>query len=324
MAYSEARIKATKYHPEKLPDSWYGAVPNLGEVAPPIVDLKRFSPFIITLTDIQLMPTGDPLFPVVAGSVELRARYDDNRVQTNTGALLTLAGALPLPGAWRFPAKDILNYTLFGLAPGIANFPTHYGLWVIKPTVAHKLLYGIKLTAEEQELNRKLGISDTVEKGLLPLPISQQIEREYYVLGEETHTAAVTIGIANTLYTIENLYPRPNEFLVLTRIATVQGLAAGNVRMLISRDGDNQLADVATFPLSIVEGGEVGCFIPAIREISLQTIAGIAPVAPFVPFPFRYTFLRVKWTNILRVRFGQVSKDEVPADLWEKVAAGVL
>ncbi len=324
MPYTEARIKATKYHPEKLPDSWYGAVPLLGEVAPGIVDLKRFSPYVITLTDIQLMPTGDPATPVVAGSVELRARYDDNRVQTNTGVLRTLAGVLPLPGAWQFPAKDILSYTLFGLAGGITNFPTHYGLWVVKPTVAHKLLYGIKLTAEEQELNRKLGISDTVEKGLLPLPISQQIEREYYILGEETHTAAVTIAAANTLYTIENLYPRPNEFLVLTKIAAVQGIAAGNVRMLISRDGDIELADVAVFPLSTVEGGEISCFIPAIRELSLQTTAGIAPAAPFIPFPFRYTFLRVKWSNILRVRFGQVSKDEVPGDLWEKCMSGVL
>ena len=316
MPITEARVKATKYHPEKLPDSWYGTVPNLGEVAPAIVDLKRFSPFVLTLTDIQLLANA---------TVELRARYDDNRVQTNTGALLSLmVGAGPLPGAWKFLAKDLLNYTLFGLAPGLANFPTHYALWVVKPTVAHKLLYGIKLTVEEQELNKKLGISDTVEKGLLPLPISQQIEREYHILGEETHTAAVTIAAPNTLYTIENLYPRPNEFLVLTRIAAAPGLAGDNVRILISRDGDSELAEVATFPLSPIVGGEVRCFIPAVRELSLQTTASVVPVAPFVPFPFRLTFLRVKWTNILRVRFGQVSRNEVPSDLFDKVQAGVV
>lgn len=316
MPLTEARIKATRYHPEKMPDSWYGTVPNLGEVAPPIVDLKLFSPFVITLTDIQLLANAN---------VELRARYDDNRVQTNTGALLSLTvGAGPLPGAWKFLAKDILNYTLFGLAPGLANFPTHYALWVVKPTVAHKLLYGMKLTAEEQELNKKLGISDTVEKGLLPLPISQQIEREYHILGEETHTGAVTIAAANTLYTIENLYPDPNEFLVLTRIAAAPGLAGDNVLIMISRDGDSQLAEVATFPLSPFLGGEISCFIPAVRELSLQTTAGVVPVAPFVPFPFRFTFLRVKWSNILRVRFGQVSRDEVPSDLFDKVQAGVV
>lgn len=316
MPITEARIKATRYHPEKLPDSWYGTVPNLAEVAPAIVDLKRFSPFVLTLTDIQLLPTP---------AVELRARYDDNRVQTNTGALLSLmVGAGPVPGAWKFLAKDMLNYTLFGLTPGLTDFPTHYALWVVKPTVAHKLLYGMKLTVEEQELNKKLGISDTVEKGLLPLPISQQIEREYHILGEETHTAAVTIAMANTLYTIENLYPRPNEFLVLTRIAAAPGLAGDNVQIMISRDGDSQLADVDTFPLSPFLGGEISCFIPAVRELSLQTTAGIAPVAPFVPFPFRFTFLRVAWSNILRVRFGQVSQDEVPKDLFEKVLSGVV
>jgi len=96
------------------------------------------------------------------------------------------------------------------------------------------------------------------------------------------------------------------------------------VRILISRDGDSQLADIFAFPLSPIEGGELKCFIPAVRELSLQTVAAIAPAAPFVPFPFRFTFLRVKWSNILRVRFGQVSQDEVPKDLWEKVAAGVV
>ncbi len=318
---SEARVKATRYHPEKLPDSWYGTVPNLGEVAPAIVDLKRFSPFVLTLTDIEITPTGHPLFAVAAGVVELRARYDDNRVQANTGALLTTVGLTGQVGAWKFPAKDILNYTLFGLAAGILNFPTHYGLWVVKPTVAHKLLYGMKLTAEEQALNKKLGISDTVEKGLLPLPISQQIEREYHILGEETHTAAVTIAAANTLYTIENLYPRSNEFLVLTRIAAAPGLAAENIRILISRDGDSQLADVATFPLTPIEGGEISCFIPAVRELSLQTIAGVIPAAIEA---FRFTFLRVKWSNILRVRFDQVSRDEVPSELFDKVQAGVV
>lgn len=324
MAISEARVRATKYHPEKLPDSWYGTVPNLGEVSPAIVELKRFAPFLITLTDLQIPPTGHPLFPILPGIVELRAKYDDNRVQTNTGALLSTVVGTGQVGAWRFLAKDILNYTLFGLAPGIVNFPTHYGLWVVKPTVAHKLLYGITLTPTEQELNKNLGISDTVEKGLLPLPISQQIEREYHILGEETHTALVTIAVANTLYTIENMYPRPNEFLVLTRIAAVTGLATDIVRIMISRDGDGDLADVATFPLSPIEGGEISCFIPAVRELSLQAIASVAPVAPFVPFPFRFTFLRVRWSNILRVRFGQVSQDEVPGDVWDKVQAGVL
>jgi len=175
MPISEARVKATRYHPEKLPDSWYGTVPNLAEVAPAIVDLKRLSPFVVTLTDIQLTPTGDAAFPVAAGAVELRARYDDNRVQTNTGALLTTVGLTGQVGAWKFLSKDILNYTLFGLAAGIVNFPTHYGLWVVKPTVAHKLLYGITLTPEEKELNKKLGISDTVEKGLYPYPYPSRL-----------------------------------------------------------------------------------------------------------------------------------------------------
>lgn len=311
MAITEAQVKRVKYPPEKIPDSWYGTVPNLAEVAPPIVNLKRFTPYIITLDDIKLVPNVN---------VELRARYDDNNVQSNTGAFLSTVIGTGQVGAWKLPARDILTYTLFGLAPGILNFPTFYGLWVEYPTVAHKLFYGIPLTADEQELNKKLGISDTVEKGLLPLPISQQIEREYHITGEETHTRVVNIVAGNTLYPIENLYPRPNEFLVLTRIAAAPGLAAENITINIGRDGDNNLASVATFALSPVDGGEISCFIPAIRELSLQTGANI-PVG--IPEAFRYTFQRVRWSNILRVRFGQVSRDEVPGDLFDKVLGGI-
>jgi len=308
---TEARVKATKYHPEKLPDSWHGNVPNLGEVTPGMVDLKRFAPFVITLADIALTP--NPL-------AELRVRYDKTRMAANTAALPVTLIATTQVGPWRFPAKEVLQFTFYGLA-AITPYTTHFGLWVIKPTIADKLLHGITLTEEEKALNQKLGISNTVEKGLLPLPISLQIEREYHVMAEETHTAAVTIAVAGTDYVIESLYPRPDEFIVLTRVAAAPGTAAQDIRLLVDRDGDGELADLKTFPLSTTTGGEISCFVPAVREMRLHTIATVAPGPPHA---FRYTIWRVKWNNILRVRFGQVSKDEVPADLWEKVQAGVV
>jgi len=307
---TEARVKATKYHPEKLPDSWFGNVPNLAEVAPGIVDLKRFAPFVITLTDIGLTPNAN---------VELRARYDMTRVAANTAAMIVSAAATQEVGAWRLPARDILHFTFYGLA-GVANFTTHHGLWVVKPTVADKLLYGISLTPEERALNEKLGISNTVEKGLLPLPVSLQIEREYPVMGEETHTASVNIALANTPYTIENLYPRPGEFIVLTRLAAAPGTAAQDIRIVLDRDGDVEIADLKTFPLSTATGGGISCFLPALRELRLSTIATVAPGAHM----FRFTIWRVKLNNILRFRFGLASEDEVPKDLADKVKGGVV
>lgn len=306
MAITDNIIKMVKFPPELIPDSFFGNVPLNGEVAPPVLDVKRFSPYVIALENLQLLANAN---------VELRARYDAVRVNENTAAMLNA-----LPGAWRLLAKDLLYLNFFGVA-AVGNYTMHYGLWTIKPTVAHKLLYNIKLTEDEKVIDNKLGIANSVEKGVLPLPIIEQIQREYRVIGEETHSRSVTIAVANTTYTIDDLYPRgTDEFIVLTRIAAAPGAAAQIVRFIVDRDDDVGIVNLPTFPLSLVAGGEIACFIPAIREIKLTTTATVAPGAHI----FRFTFQRVKLSNLLRVRFGLLSRDDAPADLWDKVMGGVL
>jgi len=311
---SDAIIRMVKYPPELIPDSWFGDVPLKSEVATPILDIKRFSPYITALTNIQLAPNAN---------VTLRAKYDGVRVEENTAAMLSYVADGPvirgLAGAWRLPAKSILYYNLFGVAAE-PDYTTHFGLWAFPPTVAHKLLYNIKLTPDEQAICDELGIKNTVEKGLLPLPISQQIEREYHVVGEETHTRSVDIAAAATPFSIEVLNAKPNEFIILTRMAAAPATTAQDVRFIVDRDDDVGFAELRTFALSLVAGGEVSCFIPAKREIRLTANSTAFPG----PHLFRYTFQRVKLTNLLRVRFGLVSRDEVPKDLWDKVAGGIV
>jgi len=302
---TEATIKNVKFPPELIPDSWFGNVPASAEVTPPVLDLRRFSPYVIELVNVQVTANAN---------VVLRARYDDIRVEENTAAMLSA-----LVGACTLLSKDILYLNFLGLIL-VANYTTHYGIWVYKPTVAHKLLYGIPLANDEKAIAEKYNIIDSVEKGVLPLPISQQIEREYKVMGEETHSRSINIALANTPYTIESIYPRKGEIVVLTRIAAAPGGAANVIRFIVDRDDDIGMADVRTFPLSLVAGGEVACFIPAIRELRLHTEASVAPGANL----FRYTYQRIKLTNTLRARFGLTSKDELPGDVWEKVIGGVL
>lgn len=302
---TEATIKNVRFPPELIPDSWFGNVPAGAEVTPPVLDLRRFKPYITELANIQVTANAN---------VVLRGRYDDLRVEENTAAILSA-----LVGAWRLLGKDILYLNFLGLIL-VANYTTHYGVWAYPPTVAHKLLYGLTLTEEEKALAEKHNIIDSVEKGVLPLPISQQIEREYKVLGEETHSRSVTINVANTPTAIESIYPRKGEIVVLTRMAAAPGAAGQVVRFIVDRDDDIGMADVRTFALSLVAGGEVACFIPAIREIRLHTEAAVAPGAHL----FRYTYQRIKLTNTLRARFGLASKAELPGDVWEKVMAGVL
>lgn len=307
---SDATIRLVKYPPEKIPDSWYGAVPALAEVAVPVLDLKRFKPYIVTLADIKLSPNAN---------VILRARYNGVRIEENTASMFLDSAGNGLVGAWDLPAKDFLYYNFLGVA-GAANYPTHYGIWGIIPTVADKLVWNIPLTNEDKELAERLGITNSVEKGILPLPRDVQIGREYQVVGEETHARNVNIAAANTSYTIENIYTKENEFIVLTRMAAAPSGAANIVRFIVDRDDDHGYANVQTFPLSLIPGGEVGCFIPAMDEIRLTTTAAVFPGAHL----FRYTVRRIRLTNLLRCRFGLVSRDEVPGELYDKVKAGIL
>lgn len=310
MAITDAIVRLVKYPPEKIPDSWFGTVPALAEVAPPVLDLRRFTPHIVALSDIQLL-----INPLVL----MRARYDGVRVEEDTSAMLRDNAANNLVGAWNLTAKEFLYYNFFGLA-AVTPYSTHYGVWATIPTVADKLLYGITLSRGEVELAERLGITNSVEKGVLPVPRDVQISREYLVLGEETHSRSVNIAAANTTFAIENIYARENEFIVLTRIAAAPGTVAQDIRFIVDRDDDHNYADVKTFPLSLIPGGEISCFIPAMEEIRLSTIATVAPAAHL----FRYTYRRIKLTNLLRVRFGLVSRDEVPGDTYDKVRAGVL
>ncbi len=315
MAISDATVKRVKYPPELLPDAWFGNVPALAEVVVPVLDLKRFAPFLLALTGIQLGP--DP-------NVLLRARYDDIRLEENTAAMYW-TGVTGLPGAWHLLAKQYLYLNFMGVGP-TANYPTFYGVWAQKPTIAHKLVHGISLTAEEKAIADKLGVADTVDKGLLPIPISQQIEREYYVLGEETKSRVITLAAPATDYGIESIYPRgANEIIVLTRIASYPAVGVpapgDNVQFIVDRDDDQGFITIPTFPLSTIIGGEVDCFIPAIREIRLHTTCAAAPAQNQL---FRYTIKRIRLSNILRARFGLVTPDEIPGDTWSKAVAGIV
>ncbi|MBA7605670.1 hypothetical protein ES703_12804 [subsurface metagenome] len=314
---TEATVKNVRFPPELLPDSWVGNLVLGAEFAPPVLDLRRFKPYITELANIQV--TANPL-------AELRARYDGLRVQENTAAMISA-----LVGAWRLVAKDILYLNFFGVG-GVIPYSTHYGVWAYPPTIAHRILYygewkngklilppGI-LSDSEKAIAVKHNIFDAVEKGVLPLPISQQIEREYKVVAEETHARSINIAVINTVYTIESIYPRKDEVIILTRMAAAAGLVGDNVRFIVDRDDDTSYRDIPTFPMSLLAGGEVACFMPATREIRLTTQRAVGAGAHL----FRYTYQRVKLTNTLRARFGLAGKEELPGDVWEKVMAGVL
>ncbi|GAI95327.1 unnamed protein product [marine sediment metagenome] len=113
--------------------------------------------------------------------------------------------------------------------------------------------------------------------------------------------------------------PRAGQFLVLTKLAATEGTADNNIRISISRDTDaNYIADLKSYAVGLER--ELSCFIPAMTELSLNIIAA----GPVSPVYIRYTILKVKLSNLLRCRFGLMSKEAAPGDVWAKVLGGIL
>jgi hypothetical protein len=314
MAISEATVRTAHLYPELIPDTAVVTIAAGAEAVPPILSLRRFSPLFLHLKAIAVARVN---------TTELRILADNVRAAIVAGTLTGNPNAA-LGGITSNPfdilARESLYFNLFS-TPGVATTPTYYGLWIYPPTVAHKLKLGMSLNEEEKKLNRDLDIQSTVEKGLLPLPISQQIEREYQVINEMTYGRILTIPVAPGVV-VDTLHPRvqDDEFIVLTTIATTPGVP-GSVFLTIDRDDDaGYVPVIPTFPLSL--DFDLPCFIPALKEIRISLLAVIG--APVANFTIRYTVLRCKLNTIMRARWGLASKDELPGDVYNKVKGGVL
>jgi len=306
---TEATIGKVKYFPEQFPDAAVPTIAPSSEASPVILDLRQFPPLLVRLSEVAVDRNDE---------VEMRFKVDNT-------TLTTLAGSMfdGLQNNFSLLAKSRIYYNLFNKGAGAkTDYKTFFSLWVIKPTVADKLRLGIPLTPEEQKLNKDLGISDTVEKGMLPLPLAQQIAREYQIIQEETHGFQVTVPTVGI--DVETLHPINGQFLVLTKISADPGdLAANNIRIAIDRDHISDYVEFPTWALGATAtaalGKEISCFIPALTELRIKLKATTSKV-----INIRFTIWKCALTNIFRARWGLASPDELPGDVYNKVMAGVL
>ena len=204
-------------------------------------------------------------------------------------------------------------------AAPIANHTWIHGLWVYEPTVAHKLARGVKLNPQEAEIAGELNLYETVEKGLLPLPLMYQILREYAVIQEVTDTRSMALA-AGVTTVIDTIPARPNEAIVLTGFSCTPG-ALNDIFLTIDRDTDSAIVDnLPTFAQAFATDNEV--FIPAVRElvIKARSVGGLGAGG----FNIRYKYRRVRLTNLLKARWGLANKEQLPGDVWKKVRSGIL
>ena len=310
MAINEATLAKVHYHPEQLPDAAVRTIATQSEASPTLLDLKQLQPNIIRLSEIAADRDDD---------VEMRFRVDTSVWSALTGSMFDL-----LVNNFSLFAKSRIYYNLYNSSAAVTktNFKALFSLWVIKPTVAHKLRYSIPLSGDELRINRELGIAETVEKGLLPLPLSQQIAREYQVIQEETHGFQVTVPTAGV--DVETLHPLNGQFLVLTKLSADPGDAAtDNIRIAIDRDYDVDFLEFPTWALGTTPatalGKEISCFIPALRELRIKLKATVSKT-----INIRFTVQKCALTNIFRARWGLATREELPGDIYDKVMAGVL
>jgi len=313
MAITLSTIERAHLTPELLPQAEFHDITINTEISPPILDLRRIGGTGKLLRLSEIAVERDP-------EVELRIKADDYGLLSNynlAGGLFDLAsGVSPAANNFQMSARDRLYYNLFATAAK-TNFRTSFGVWVEKLTVARKLLLGLPLTEEEKALNKEFGVSKSVEKGILPLPLEQQIEREYrsQLISEETHGR--TIAATATSQVIETLYPKAGHFLILTKIAATPGADADNIRISISRDEDvDYITGLQMYSVGLER--ELSCFTPALSELTLNVIAAGA-ITVYV----RYTIWQVKLSNLLRARFG-LSLGPERQETLRRVKAGIL
>ena len=307
MLFQVSDLRRIRYWPEKLPATAILNIPAGQRYT--IVELRQFQPFMYALTDLTL-----PRYP----DVRLDIDRDGNVFQRTTAALRDKQTE-----SWFIPATKNLNISLTNQGTTEkSNYLVRFAIWGWRPTTVDKLQYGIELLAEDKLLVDELGLRDTWDKGLLPLPLSYQLERQYQVLEERIYSREVTLQ-ANISSHVESIVPEtPGTALIVTKIAATPSGVADRIRVRLDRDEDKNYIEVETVTFG-TEDDDVSVWIPALRNLDFYMISATA-----LTVRLRVHVLVVRLTNILRARWGLEPIPGTPTDEWEsvqkRVRGGVL
>jgi len=313
MAITLSQLEAIRYPPELIPGA---------DLVSPAANAQE-EVFNIPHIPAGLIAKLHNVAATLNANAQLRIKVDNEEKQIEAGSLYTMSWR-HIPTLINLIATSSLRYHVYAHA-ALTDYTTWYGVWGWKKTVADKILLGLPLTPDEKALDAQLDIRSTVERGTLPPKIDRQLLYEYYPIYEWTDTFYGTVPVAG----IELAAIRPSKegrFVVLTRVsADTPALAANNTRVTICRDNDGTSASpfisLPTFTLNLLE--EIPMFIPAMTDIRLraESTAGEAN------YGIRWTYVEYPLTTILRVRFGLVTRDELPEEyrsVYDKVKGGIV
>lgn len=308
MAITYANLESCKFFPELLPSAEYVS-PGLGGTSE-VMNLTRLPPsLLVRLQDVGAERSND---------AELRLKADNETFATP---------AASIPGITKATQYDLLasksaRLQVHGIA-ALTNYKVWHNLLVVKATIAHKLVLGISLTPKEKEINEKLGISKTTERGTLPIKFPRIDLYEHYPIYRETHSIRETVPL--TGLTLDTFRPRKigDQFVALEKISceTPAPVPEG-VTFNIWRDNDGS-ASSPLLSLNTWSMGGLDCdvpmWIPALREINMR----IECTVQQANYRCRWTVGVYRLTNILRMRWGIMAPEEMP-DLYERIAGGII
>ncbi len=296
-------IRKARYLPELLP-LFHAQDLAIGDN--PIITLgsPTISPDLPILTD-KLSATPDD-------KVLLKLKADKPTHKAETISLNVMGELTPL----EFLATRSLSLVLNADAPAPSGYKIYLGIWVVRPSVAQRILWGLPLTAEHQELSRRRGVKDSVEKGILPFPTAYQIERECMGF-KRTYAeivANVTSGQATSVITLSP--PFADEFLVLESVTAdnTDLILDNNAQIYVTRDDDTNYLKLPVFPMD--KAYDFPAFIPALRKLEISYYADADLVNRYV----RFVIGRYKLTDVLKARFGLLATPEAV----EATKAGVV
>ncbi len=282
-------IRKARYLPELLP---LFHAQDLATGDNPIITLgsPTISPDIPILTD-KLSATPD-------ATVLLKLKADKPTHKAETISLNVMGELTPL----EFLATKSLSLVLNADAP-VTDYKMYLGIWVIRPSIAQRILWGLPLTPQHEELSRKRGVRDSVVKGILPFPTSYQIERE--CMGFKRTYAEVVANVTSgqaTQVVVLSLPESSGEFLVLESITAAS--TANNAQIYVTRDDDTNYLKLPVLPMD--SAYDFPAFIPALRKLEISYYADATLTNRYV----RFTIGRYKLTDILCARFNLEATQE--------------
>jgi len=299
MPINVSTVRTAYLYPELLPDAQN--INGIAGLELPVVDLRRFTPTFLQLKDINVENNAN---------IQIRVYNDIEKYFINTGSLRDR-----VVESYDIIGTDLMRFAIFGNIP-VVNYRVNYNMWIYAPTTAHKLKFGKTLNDDDNQILAQTDIRKQVDMGILPLPVDYIIQREYQLVDAKR---TFTFADFSTLFeSVIQAFPvNMNEIAVLERISFAPNALLDNVRIRIDRDDDTNYMEINTYPNQLAV--PINCFIPALREIKIKLIADAIAATNF-----QWTIARYKLTDILKIRFGLVTKQNADPELWNMVKGGIL